>query len=539
MRPLSNAHVWSCSEQLRPASEGQVITLAKNLLGRMIPEQIAGLGKLRPYQGIQTRPVRGVSVTRPVAKIRANSKLLTSLEQAIRATRLSDGMTISFHHHFREGDYLVNQVVDIIAELGFKDICLAPSSLTNVHDPLIRHIQSGVITRIETSGLRGQLGKAISSGVLQIPVIIRSHGGRARAIEAGALDIDVAFLGVPACDCYGNANGISGPSICGSLGYAQVDALFAKQVVLVTDQLVNYPNLPASIPQTVVDYVVQVDKLGDPQGIMSGATRFTSNPRDLLMAEHVAKVITSTDYFRNGFSIQFGSGGASLAAARFLREQMLRRRITAGFILGGITGQCVEMLEAGLVERLLDVQSFDLIAARSLGGNPQHTEIDASFYANPSSKGCAVDQLDTVILSALEIDTDFNVNVITGSDGVIRGASGGHSDTAAGAKLAVVVAPLIRGRMPIILDRVNTVVTPGSSIDVLVTDYGVAINPLRDDLRAQLAGSGLPIFTIQELQRKAESITGKPAELQFGDQVVGVVEYRDGSVIDVIRASKS
>ena len=37
-----------------------------------------------------------------------------------------------------------------------------------------------------------------------------------------------------------------------------------------------------------------------------------------------------------------------------------------------------------------------------------------------------------VILSALEIDLDFNVNVITGSDGVMRGASGGHCDVAAG-----------------------------------------------------------------------------------------------------------
>ena len=38
-----------------------------------------------------------------------------------------------------------------------------------------------------------------------------------------------------------------------------------------------------------------------------------------------------------------------------------------------------------------------------------------------------------VILSALEIDTKFNVNVLTGSDGVIRGASGGHCDTASSA----------------------------------------------------------------------------------------------------------
>lgn len=56
-----------------------------------------------------------------------------------------------------------------------------------------------------------------------------------------------------------------------------------------------------------------------------------------------------------------------------------------------------------------------------------------------------------VVLSALEIDTKFNVNVITGSDGIIRGASGGHSDTAAHARLAIIVAPLVRGRIPTVV----------------------------------------------------------------------------------------
>ena len=62
------------------------------------------------------------------------------------------------------------------------------------------------------------------------------------------------------------------------------------------------------------------------------------------------------------------------------------------------------------------------------------------------------------------MDTDFNVNVITGSDGVIRGASGGHSDMAC--KMSLVIAPLVRGRIPTIVEQVNTVVTPGTSVDV-------------------------------------------------------------------------
>ena len=90
--------------------------------------------------------------------------------------------------------------------------------------------------------------------------------------------------------------------------------------------------------------------------------------------------------------------------------------------------------------------------------------------------------MDTAILSALEVDTDFNINVITGSDGVIRGASGGHSDTSMACKMSLVIAPLVRGRIPTIVDTVNTIVTPGASIDVVVTEIGIAINPARKDL---------------------------------------------------------
>ncbi|MGV8429233.1 citrate lyase subunit alpha, partial [Pseudomonas aeruginosa] len=72
--------------------------------------------------------------------------------------------------------------------------------------------------------------------------------------------------------------------------------------------------------------------------------------------------------------------------------------------------------------------------------NPNHIEVSANQYANYSSKGASVERLDMVILSALEIDTKFNVNVLTGSDGVIRGASGGHCDTAASAQVAIIVA---------------------------------------------------------------------------------------------------
>ncbi|MFY9285535.1 MAG: citrate lyase subunit alpha [Tissierellaceae bacterium] len=513
--------------------------MTKNGVGREIPEYIEGIGYVKPYESpfglIPEGNKTGAKLKRPLPH---KSKLLDSIEEAVKATGLKDGMTISFHHHFRSGDYIINMVMDVIAKLGIKDIKLAPSSLSTCHGPLIEHIKNGVITGIESSGLREPLGTAISEGILEKPVIIRSHGGRARAIESGELKIDVAFLGAPACDEYGNANGFSGPSACGSLGYALVDANYAEEVVLITDNLVKYPCLPASINQTQVDYVVQVESIGDPKGIVSGAIRSTTNPKDILIAENAVKAILASGYFKDGFSYQTGAAGASLAVTALLREKMIEQNIKGSFGLGGITAQLVQLLEEGLLEGLFDTQCFDLVAAESLGKNPKHFEIDAAFYANPHNSGCAVNKLDIVILGALEIDTDFNVNVISGSDGVISQASGGHSDTAAGANVSIVLAPLIRSRIPIIVDRVTTVVTPGETVDVVVTDYGIAVNPLRQDLIDRFKKSNIKVYNINELQKIAENITGKPETIEFDDRIVGVVQYRDGTVIDVIKQVK-
>ena len=468
----------------------------------------------------------------------SSNKIVPSLEEAIRLSGLKDGMTISFHHHFRNGDYIVNMVVDKLAEMGFKDLTLAASSLSDCHAPLIRHIQNGVIRRIETSGLRGKLADAISNGLMDIPVVFRSHGGRACAIDNGTLKIDVAFLGAPSCDPCGNANGYSrdveGGVMCGSMGYAKCDAQNADKTIILTNHIVQYPNAPFGIPSTDVDYIVEVDEIGDPAGIMSGATRFTKNPKELAIAEYAANVIEASGVFKDGFSIQMGSGGASLAVARFLRDKMLAQNITASFALGGITGSIVDLHEEGLIKKILDVQSFDLRAAESLKNNRFHQQISASYYASPADPGSAVNLLDAVVLSALEVDTDFNVNVLTGSDGVIRGAIGGHPDTAFGAALAVIVCPLVRGRIPCVVNRINTKVTPGKTVDVVVTDYGIAVNPRRWKLRQRLLDAGIPLCTIEELQQKAEQIVGVPEPIQYTDKVVGVVTYRDGSVMDLI-----
>ena len=466
-------------------------------------------------------------------------KLKSDLRSAILDSGLKDGMTISFHHAFRGGDKVVNLVLDTIAQMGYKNLTLASSSLTGIHSPVVEHIKNGVVSKIYTSGIRGELGEAISHGLLKEPVHIHSHGGRVHLIKSGELNIDMAFIGVPCCDEFGNANGMNGKSRCGSLGYAKIDAQHARKVVMLTESIVGYPNHPPSITQDLVDAVVEVEEVGDASKIGGGETRLTSNPRELLIAKRAADVIINSGYFKQDFSLQTGSGGASLAVTRFLENSMEKRGITAEFGLGGITSTMVSMHEKGLIRNLIDVQCFDSGAADSLARNPNHIEISANEYANPSSKGAVVDRLDVVILSALEIDVNFNVNVITGSDGVIRGASGGHCDAAAGANLAVIVAPLVRGRIPTVVEQVLNVVTPGQSIDVLVTDHGIAVNPRRPEVKERLLNAGLPVLDMEALVARAQSLTGKAEPIEYDDQVVGYVRYRDGSVIDVIRKVKS
>ena len=513
----------------------------KNAVGREIPDYLLTEGR-EVYQGKNYMDGKYIQKASPRTRRYEKpqeSKLVDSLAQALRQCGARSGMTFSFHHHLRDGDYVVNlAMAAAIEELGLKDLTIAATSLGSAHDPIADYIEQGKVVGIQTSGIRGRMGEVVSAGKLKTPAVIRSHGGRPRAIEAGEVHIDIAFVAAPTSDCVGNCRGVGGKSDCGSLGYAMTDARFADHVVVVTDTLVPFPNYPASVEAIDVDCVVVVDSIGDPKKIASAAARMTENPRDLMMAENVAKVIASTPYFKDGFSFQTGVGGPSLAVNRFLTPLMEERGIQMGWAIGGICTSMVEMLKQGLVGQIIDVQDFDLGAVESIHRTPGHYEMSASQYANPANKGAFVNRLDFVILSALEIDVDFNVNVLTGSDGVLRGAPGGHPDTAAGSKCCIIVTPLVRGRMATVCDHVVTVTTPGDCVDVLVTDYGVAVNPLRADLIACLDAAGIPHVTIQSLRDRAYGIVGVPDELQWQDKVVAVVEARDGTILDVVRQIK-
>ena len=511
-----------------------------NAVGREIPEEIMELTGKDVFRGNHYFDGYEYKKDGPRTKCVINSngsKLVDSIHDALVKCGIKDGMTLGFHHHFREGDYIVNMVMEEVHKMGIKDITICASSLGKAHDPIVPYIEDGTITNIQSSGVRGKIGEAISTGKLKGLAIMRSHGGRVRAIESGETHIDIAFIGTPTCDDYGNCRGIGGKSDCGVLSYAMVDGDYADKVVAITDCLVPFPNFPAHISMTKVDYVVEVEAIGDPKKIATGAAKPTTDQRKLMMADYCTQFVVNSPYFKDGFSYQTGVGGASIASTISLAKIMKERNIRMRFGVGGLTKPMCDLLINDQVDCLLDTQDFDLSAVESVK-NLKHFRISAGEYANPFNKGAVVNKLDFVILAALEVDVHFNCNVVVGSDGIITGAQGGHPDTAAGAKCSIVIAPLLQGRIPAICTDVTTVTTPGESVDVVVTDYGIAINPRRQDLIECMKNVNLPFCTIEELRDKAYSIAGEPDPVQFGDRVVGVIESRDGTIIDVVREIK-
>lgn len=311
-----------------------------NAAGREIPDHLLKEYGKTGYQGMIFRDDASYKKAAPTVRAAVDpsrDKQVASIHEALVKCGIRDGMVLSFHHHFRDGDYIVNMVMEEVARMGIRDITICASSLGAAHDPVARMIEEGIVTGIQSSGVRGKIGEAISYGKLKTPAIIRSHGGRVRAIEEGDVHIDIAFIGAPTSDVCGNARGVGGKSDCGVLSYSMVDAQYADRVVVITDCLVPFPNLPASISMVDVDYVCVVDQIGNPAKIVSNVVRLTKDVRELMMAEYCAKIMAESPFFKEGFSFQTGGGGASLAVNMFLRTILKERGITMGFAIGGIT----------------------------------------------------------------------------------------------------------------------------------------------------------------------------------------------------------
>jgi citrate lyase subunit alpha/citrate CoA-transferase len=238
---------------------------------------------------------------------------------------------------------------------------------------------------------------------------------------------------------------------------------------------------------------------------------------------------------RDGFSFQCGAGGTALSFAIFLMEMMREEGIKARFVRGGSTQYLTAMLEEGLTDYILDGQTFDLEGVRSMRENPTHVNTSPFTSYNYHGKGNFASMLDCVVLGATEVDVNFNANVVTHSDGYLLHGIGGWQNCLF-SKCTILPIPAFRDRIPVLVDEVTTLVGPGELIDVIVTERGLAINPLRDDLMEAVAGSDLPIRPIGDIKAEVEALVGgHPEPPDLGDEVVAAIEWVDGTVIDSVR----
>jgi citrate lyase subunit alpha/citrate CoA-transferase len=516
----------------------------RNELGRSVPVNVNG-EEFEPYEtylGIKPKVGREVGRVTRWRKI-GQTKLVDGIQEVIKKSGLCDGMAISFHHHLRNGDRVMNLVVEKIRNLGIKDLTIYPSAMFPVHQPIIDAIKDGTISTIEGS-LNGPIGRYASLGNMDNPVVLRSHSGRVRALSQGEIHIDVAFLGASCCDELGNCNGLKGSSAFGPLGFGYADALYADKTVIITDNLVPFPAIPIQIPGTNVDFIVEIDSIGDPDGILSGTLKITDRADHLKIVKNTMDTMSAINILKDGFSFQAGAGGISLALTKKIGDHFLEKGLKASYANGGTTRYLVDMLRNGTLETLSTGQAFDISAIESLLEDKNHIPIIVDQYSNIHSGATTTEPEHAAFLGATEVDLNFNVNVNTHSDGYLLHGIGGHQDVAFGSQITFITVPTSRKRNPIIREEVTTITTPGELIDIIVTESGISVNTItareeviqrNQDIEVILKSKGLPVLDIEEMRRNAcrdcEEITPN-----HGDQLIGIVKYIDGTVLDHIKS---
>lgn len=511
--------------------------LIKNAAGRLVPIEINGQQQM-PFKGVNKYKPSGNKAKPPIRTCtdypEDGNKVVEDLKTALKKAGLKDGMTISTHHHLRNGDVVTNILFDLVKEMGIKNIRWFPSASFPVHEHLIKYLKDGTIHHIEGS-MNGPLGKFASEGQMKGVGVLRSHGGRYQSIQDGEVHIDIAVIAAPTADPFGNATGDRGKSACGLLGFALADSEYADRVIVVTDNLVPFPCVPWQIQGNNVDFVVEVDSLGDPAKIVSGTTEVTKSPDRLLIAEYVAQFLDEAGIMKDGFSFQAGAGGTALAFAIFLKERMKKKNVKARFIRGGSTKYLVQMLEEGLTDYILDGQTFDLEGVRSMRGNNNHVNTSPFTSYNFHGKGNFASIVDVAVLGATEVDINFNANVVTHSDGYLLHGIGGWQNCLY-SKCTILAIPSFRDRIPVIVDEVTTLCGPGELIDVIITERGIAINPLRKDLLKTVKNSSLLIKDIKQIKKEIDEICGGvPAKPKVNkDKVVAIVKWVDGTMLDSV-----
>jgi len=512
------------------------IELAQNAAGRMVPTMVNGKPQI-PYIGVAQYQPRGRKQAPPIRSSKNypsnGDKRVPDLDTALRKCGLRDGMVISSHHHLRDGDRVALLALEAAARLGVKDLLWFPSASFPSQKGAIDLMERGVIHHVEGS-LNGPLGDYCTQGKMRGMGVLRSHGGRWQAIQDGEVHIDIAVVAAPTADPFGNADGSHGRSACGSLGFALADSIYADHVIVVTDSLVPFPCIPWQIQGNNVDYVVEIDSIGDPSKIVSGTTQITRSPDRLRIAEFVARFLREAGIMKNGFSFQAGAGGIALAFVQYLKEMMKQDGVKARFVRGGSTRYLVDLLDEGLTDYILDGQTFDLDGVRSIARDPRHVATSPFTSYNYHGKGNFASLVDAVVLGATEVDIHFNGNVVTHSDGrLLHGIGGWQNCLAAGCTILAV--PSFRDRIPVIVDDVTTLTGPGELIDVVVTERGIAVNPRRQDLLDAVKGSRLPLRSLEDIKKEVEKICGgKPAKPKLSDNPAAVVKWVDGTILDTV-----
>lgn len=530
-----------------------------NAIGRSVPAHVNGY-EYEPYMGpfetLQAGP-RWSPLTR-VSQNRGRSKVVPTLEELVDAW-VPNGGWVSMPHWYRNEATGLGHVLRALRATGKKGVHLISAAFFPAHaELLLEALRDGTIGGIEANAY-GPLAAAVARGELNEIVVGRSHGGRARAMQQGERVVDLAVGFVATADRWGNSNGVQGPNHArfGAAGLFEPDLRWSRHSVLLCEQV--HPGLIAFSPldMRLVDAVVQVDKVGDRAGVTTGTTdlaRMRKDKQRVAMASHILEVLEASQVVRDGFSFQVGSG-AGLLVLEDMVHQMHTRGIKAGWTVGGVTEWHIDLLEAGLLEVLLNGQTFTPTdrVCESLLHDCRHKDVSTAWYYSPASKQEACCVMDVAVLGASEVGVDFSLNTVTGYDGKLRTGIGGAQDAAAGAHLTVAALPLARVNRkglsaPCVRERVHTVVTPGDCVDVVVTEEHVAVNPRSTSpwvppLLERAAAVGLELTTIEALvdasMQRAKQIGTLMEEPRHTDEIVYAVEWRDGRLLDVVRKLES
>jgi citrate lyase subunit alpha/citrate CoA-transferase len=467
---------------------------------------------------------------------------------------IEDGDTISYPHYYRLGDTGLKLVVDKLRESGKKNIIIYGNALFDHTDPwLSEAIRDGIVAGFYGNPYR-KLGAYVMAGDMLPWVSVGfSHGNRVRKLQTGEVHVKVAFGPVPMADVRGNANGLLGnpDHLCGPVGLFHADAEYADYTCLLAGTVSDIVVMPTPISMEQVDFVVPVDNPSLNAGIGSGTLdmdKARANTFNTVIADNVTRVMRAAGVVKDNFAFQVGSG-AGLIVLDNIRSMLKEMKIQANFTIGGITTLHVDMLEEGTVRHLMHGQLFEPNPRmfESMLNHPNHHEITTAYYASVANKESAVNMLDLAVLSALEVDLDFNLNTVC-ANGRIIGGIGGGQDVAAGADLTVIFLPLATGKsgkgFPKVVDKVYTRTTPGEVIDVVVTEEYAAVNPkssssYKDAVLERAKDFDLKLVSIEELHQKsiarAEEFGTLPATTETTDEIVHAIEWRDGTLLDVIR----